>query len=253
MYGYRTSVRMSDRFWQPCRRAVKVAWAFKTLTIPTPDNRSQSPFASGFPGTGHRKSRRKRGMEGRRGLHDRLAGVREPDLSADVVAAIADVRGDLRVVHELVPSTTALVVIDMQNFFVEPGAALEVAAARDIVPNVNLLARAMRDGGRDRGVDQDDVRARRARHVMDGVPPRQRRERRRGDVPRDRTRRARAIGCGRSSRSTIATSSSTSTASARSSRVRRTCRRCSTNGASTRWSSSARSPTCAANRRLVTR
>ncbi len=92
---------------------------------------------------GQRKSRRKRGI----GRHDRLGGVREPDLSADVVAAIAEVRGGVRVVHELDPSTTALVVVDMQNFFVEPGAALEVPAARDIVPNINELARAMRDAG----------------------------------------------------------------------------------------------------------
>ena len=73
--------------------------------------------------------------------------MREPDISADVVEAINEVRGQLRVVHELDASTTALVVIDMQNFFVEPGAALEVAAARDIVPNINRLASAMRDAG----------------------------------------------------------------------------------------------------------
>ncbi len=82
-----------------------------------------------------------------RGRRDRLVGVREPDLSADVVTAIKEVRGQLRVVHELDAPRTALVVIDMQNFFVEPGAALEVAAARDIVPNINRLASAMRDAG----------------------------------------------------------------------------------------------------------
>ncbi len=73
--------------------------------------------------------------------------MRDPDLSADVVTAITNVRGGVRVVHELDPSTSALVVIDMQNFFVEPGAALEVETARDIVPNINQLAAAMRDAG----------------------------------------------------------------------------------------------------------
>jgi len=72
---------------------------------------------------------------------------RPPNLSADVVDAIIGVRGGLGVIDELDPSTTALVVIDMQNFFVAPGAALEVAAARDIVPNINRLAAAMRDAG----------------------------------------------------------------------------------------------------------
>lgn len=45
------------------------------------------------------------------------------------------------------PTRTALVVIDMQNFFVEPGAALEVPAARDIVDNINILATALRGQG----------------------------------------------------------------------------------------------------------
>lgn len=44
-------------------------------------------------------------------------------------------------------SRTALVVIDMQNFFVEPGAALEVPAARDIVDNINTISSAMRAQG----------------------------------------------------------------------------------------------------------
>lgn len=75
------------------------------------------------------------------------AGGRPPDLSADVADAIIAVRGRLGVFDRLDPSTTALVVIDMQNFFVAPGAALEVAAARDIVPNINRLAGSMRAAG----------------------------------------------------------------------------------------------------------
>jgi ureidoacrylate peracid hydrolase len=42
---------------------------------------------------------------------------------------------------------TALVVVDMQNYFVAEGFPLEVPAARGIVPNVNRLARALRSAG----------------------------------------------------------------------------------------------------------
>ena len=42
---------------------------------------------------------------------------------------------------------TALVVVDMQNFFVAEGFAAEVPAARDIVPNINRMAKAVRAAG----------------------------------------------------------------------------------------------------------
>jgi len=42
---------------------------------------------------------------------------------------------------------SALVVIDMQNYFVAEGFPLEVPVAREIVPNINRLATAMRDVG----------------------------------------------------------------------------------------------------------
>jgi ureidoacrylate peracid hydrolase len=42
---------------------------------------------------------------------------------------------------------SALVVIDMQNYFVAEGFPLEVPVAREIVPNINCLATAMRDAG----------------------------------------------------------------------------------------------------------
>jgi ureidoacrylate peracid hydrolase len=42
---------------------------------------------------------------------------------------------------------TALIVIDMQNYFVAEGFPLEVPAASGIVPNINRLARALRDAG----------------------------------------------------------------------------------------------------------
>ena len=42
---------------------------------------------------------------------------------------------------------TALIVVDMQNYFVAEGFPLEVPAARGIVPNINRLARALRSAG----------------------------------------------------------------------------------------------------------
>jgi ureidoacrylate peracid hydrolase len=45
------------------------------------------------------------------------------------------------------PARGAFIVIDMQNFFVAEGFPAEVPVARDIVPNINRLAAAMRDAG----------------------------------------------------------------------------------------------------------
>jgi len=47
----------------------------------------------------------------------------------------------------IVPSRTALVIIDMQNYFMKPGFQGEVPMARAIVPNVNRLAAAVRGLG----------------------------------------------------------------------------------------------------------
>ncbi len=45
------------------------------------------------------------------------------------------------------PARTALLVIDMQNYFVKPGHHGEVAPAREIVPNINRLAAEVRRRG----------------------------------------------------------------------------------------------------------
>lgn len=45
------------------------------------------------------------------------------------------------------PAKTALIVIDMQNYFMKPGFLGEVPMARQIVPHVNRLAAALRDRG----------------------------------------------------------------------------------------------------------
>ena len=56
-------------------------------------------------------------------------------------------RGHLHAFETIDPASTALVVIDMQDAFVAEGAPLEVPKARDIVPNINRLAGAMRAAG----------------------------------------------------------------------------------------------------------
>ena len=53
-------------------------------------------------------------------------------------------RGRLHIFDEFDPKTTAMVVVDMQNAFVAPGALAEVPVAREIVPNINRMARALR-------------------------------------------------------------------------------------------------------------
>ena len=55
---------------------------------------------------------------------------------------------------------TALVVVDMQNYFVAEGFPLEVPLARGIVPNINRLASAVRAAG---GPSSGCRRRRRAR------------------------------------------------------------------------------------------
>ncbi|MBT7266586.1 MAG: cysteine hydrolase, partial [Rhodospirillaceae bacterium] len=46
-------------------------------------------------------------------------------------------RGRFHLFENLAPADTALVVIDMQSTFVEPGSPAEVPASRGIVDNIN--------------------------------------------------------------------------------------------------------------------
>ena len=68
-------------------------------------------------------------------------------LPKDIVSRVIGRRGRLNVFESIAPKRTAFVVIDMQNTFCAPGAAIEVPAARDIVPNINRLADAVRAAG----------------------------------------------------------------------------------------------------------
>ena len=56
-------------------------------------------------------------------------------------------RGRLYPFDDLDPARTGLVVVDLQNGFMAPDQPAEVAQAREIVPNVNRLARATRAAG----------------------------------------------------------------------------------------------------------
>lgn len=52
------------------------------------------------------------------------------------------------VTHDTIDARrTALIVVDMQNYFVAEGFASEVPKARDIVPNINRIAKALRAAG----------------------------------------------------------------------------------------------------------
>lgn len=63
------------------------------------------------------------------------------------VAGAMQQRGKLNRFDEIVGPKTALVVIDLQNVFMLPGMPVEVPTAREIVPNVNRLAGAVRKAG----------------------------------------------------------------------------------------------------------
>ena len=53
----------------------------------------------------------------------------------------------LHVFGEVDPTRTAHIVVDLQNGFMAPGQPVEIAAAREIVPNVNRISAAARAAG----------------------------------------------------------------------------------------------------------
>ncbi|HTT41729.1 MAG TPA: cysteine hydrolase [Steroidobacteraceae bacterium] len=68
-------------------------------------------------------------------------------LSTELLGQIRAQRGELHPFGHLDMRRTAHVIVDLQNGFMEPGAPVEVPAARGIVPNVNLIASAVRRAG----------------------------------------------------------------------------------------------------------
>jgi ureidoacrylate peracid hydrolase len=65
----------------------------------------------------------------------------------EIIDRVMERRGRLHLYERLDPKRTALVVIDMQNAFVAPGAPIEVPRARAVVPAINRLARELRKRG----------------------------------------------------------------------------------------------------------
>jgi ureidoacrylate peracid hydrolase len=76
-----------------------------------------------------------------------LPAMHKIAMDQQIIAGAIAQRGKLHRYDELVAARTALVVIDMQNVFMLPGMPVEVPTAREIVPNVNRLANAMRTAG----------------------------------------------------------------------------------------------------------
>ena len=77
-----------------------------------------------------------------------MAKTHKIALSPDVVARVTKRRGGkLHAFDRLDPAKTALIVIDMQNVWVKEGMPAYTPYCEAIVPNINLLARAIRDAG----------------------------------------------------------------------------------------------------------
>jgi ureidoacrylate peracid hydrolase len=69
------------------------------------------------------------------------------EIRKEIVERVVARRGKLHLFDRLEAKKTALLVIDMQNAFVAPGAPVEVPAARGIVAEINRLAHALRARG----------------------------------------------------------------------------------------------------------
>ena len=69
------------------------------------------------------------------------------EIRREIIDRVMARRGKLHVFESLDPERTALLVIDMQNAFVAPGAPVEVPAARGIVAPINRLAAELRRRG----------------------------------------------------------------------------------------------------------
>jgi ureidoacrylate peracid hydrolase len=64
-----------------------------------------------------------------------------------IIQRVTERRGKVRLFDTVDPARTALIVVDLQNGFMAPGQPAEIAYAREIVPNVNRIAQALRAAG----------------------------------------------------------------------------------------------------------
>lgn len=71
----------------------------------------------------------------------------KPQMAAEISPANPRRRGPSRAFGMISAARTAHVIVDLQNGFVEPGAPVEVPAARSVMPNVNRIIREVRRSG----------------------------------------------------------------------------------------------------------
>jgi ureidoacrylate peracid hydrolase len=69
------------------------------------------------------------------------------DIPAAILERVAKSRAQRHMFGKIDPRRTAHIVVDLQNGFMEQGAPVEVPTAREIVPDVNRITRALRDAG----------------------------------------------------------------------------------------------------------
>ena len=69
------------------------------------------------------------------------------EIGQDIIDRVLARRGRVHLFESIDPEKTALVVVDMQNTFVEPGAPAEVPVSREVVPAINELVDALRKRG----------------------------------------------------------------------------------------------------------
>lgn len=68
-------------------------------------------------------------------------------MSSEVLSRLPGYRDGFHMFANLDPARTAHIIVDLQNGFMEPGATVELPVARDIVPNVNEICKAVRGAG----------------------------------------------------------------------------------------------------------
>ncbi len=74
--------------------------------------------------------------------------MHDVNIPPSIVDRVTERRGRAHVYDDLDPRRTALVVVDMQNAFMMPGVAHSLCPmAKEIVPNINRLAAALRESG----------------------------------------------------------------------------------------------------------
>ncbi len=69
------------------------------------------------------------------------------EMSPEVLDRIKGLRNSFHIFDKLDPARTAHIIVDLQNGFMAPGATVELPIARDIVPNVNNISKAVRAAG----------------------------------------------------------------------------------------------------------